>query len=98
MTTVQPLQILNAVILALLAFTLAVFVLAVLKQRLELYAAVAPLVWLLHGLVFYVAVVARANPGPTMFFTTWSSVLRFQAVFTLLFLAMMGLWRNGHTD
>ena len=98
MTIVQPLQILNACILALLAFTLAVFVLAVLKGRVELYAAVAPTVWLLHGLVFYVAVVARATTAPTMFFTTWSSVLRFQAVITLLFGAMMALWRNGNTD
>ena len=95
---IQPLQILNACILALLAATLAVLVLAVLKGRLELYAAIAPTVWLLHGLVFYAAVLARANVAPTVFFTTWSSVLRFQAVVTLLFGAMMALWRNGHTD
>ena len=95
---IQPLQILNAFILVLLSLTLAVFLLALLKGRVEIYAATAPIVWVLHGMVFYVAVLARADATPTMFFTIWSSVLRFQAVFTLLFLAMMGLWRNGNSD
>ncbi len=95
---IQPLQILNACILALLAFTLAVFVLALLKGRVEIYVAIAPMVWVLHGMVFYVAVLAQANTGPTLVFTIWSSVLRFQAAFTLLFLATMAMWRNGNTD
>lgn len=91
-------QALSAINLAVLAVAMAVFLLALAKGRIELYAAIAPLVWLLHGTIFYIAVMARTDTTPTVFFTSWSSVLRLQAAITVLAAALVELWRNGHSD
>jgi len=93
----QPRFVLNAIILAIVGAGLAVYLLAVWKGRLRVYASIAPVGWLIHALIFYAVIVARAEITPTVFFTVWSSILRLQAAITILAIGVGVLWRNGHT-
>ncbi len=93
---IEPRQVLLAVTIAGMGGSVAVILLAVWKKRMEATASIAPLTWLIHGMIFTAVALSQQAHVPTELLTNWSVVLRLQAVFTVLFSAVIVLWRNGN--
>ena len=98
MNTIENRQLLQSIILLFIGIGIAVYLLALYKKRIRSLVALAPLSWLFHASIFYAVVVGKADHTPSVFFTSWSSILRLQTVITIVAIGIIALWRNGNTE